>query len=65
LQKAYRGLGYREGDFPVAEKLAAQILSLPMYPNLTAVQQVQVVDQVAEHVRKIGRAPKDAEVSAA
>jgi len=55
LQKAYRGLGYREGDFPVAEKLAAQILSLPMYPNLTSEQQIDVVERIAEHLKASGR----------
>lgn len=47
LQKAYRGLGYREGDFPVAERAAREILSLPMYPGLTSEQQDRVAEQVA------------------
>ena len=34
LQPAYRYLGYQLGDFPVAESLCEQILSLPMYPGL-------------------------------
>ena len=34
LQEAYRDLGYHKGDFPVAERCAEQILSLPMYPEL-------------------------------
>jgi dTDP-4-amino-4,6-dideoxygalactose transaminase len=34
LQPAYQFLGYRQGDFPVAEALSAQILSLPIYPGL-------------------------------
>ena len=34
LQPAYRYLGYQLGDFPVAESLGEQILSLPMYPGL-------------------------------
>jgi dTDP-4-amino-4,6-dideoxygalactose transaminase len=32
LQKAYQGLKYSKGDFPVAEKVAGRILSLPMHP---------------------------------
>ncbi|MCM8778431.1 MAG: DegT/DnrJ/EryC1/StrS family aminotransferase [Candidatus Omnitrophica bacterium] len=35
LQRAYKELGYRKGDFPVAEKIAQEVLSLPMYPHLT------------------------------
>jgi dTDP-4-amino-4,6-dideoxygalactose transaminase len=36
LQPAYRDLGYHRGDFPITEQAAEQILSLPMYPELTA-----------------------------
>jgi dTDP-4-amino-4,6-dideoxygalactose transaminase len=39
LQKAYRALGYDKGDFQVTEKIAPEILSLPMYPQLTRDQQ--------------------------
>jgi dTDP-4-amino-4,6-dideoxygalactose transaminase len=35
LHPAYRDLGYREGDFPVAERFSAQVLSLPMYAEMT------------------------------
>lgn len=35
LQKAYKGLGYKQGDLPNAEYLAAHCISLPMYPQLT------------------------------
>jgi dTDP-4-amino-4,6-dideoxygalactose transaminase len=35
LQEAYRDLGLGKGSFPVTEKLADEILSLPMFPELT------------------------------
>jgi len=50
LQKAYRALGYREGDFPVAEKAAAEILSLPMYPHLSHAEQEYVAEKVMAHL---------------
>ena len=46
LQAAYKDLGYKEGDFPVSERLATEIVSLPMYPSLTAEQQKCVVEEV-------------------
>lgn len=46
LQRAYRSLGYKEGDFPVAEKVAMEILSLPMYPELKPSEQKRVVQEV-------------------
>jgi dTDP-4-amino-4,6-dideoxygalactose transaminase len=46
LQKAYASLNYRPGDLPVAERVAAEILSLPMFPQLTAEQQARVVEEI-------------------
>jgi dTDP-4-amino-4,6-dideoxygalactose transaminase len=46
LQKAYSAMNYREGDFPITEKVAAEIVSLPMFPQLTAEQQANVVDGI-------------------
>ena len=43
LQKAYEHLEYRAGDFPVAEKVAREIVSLPMFPQLMAEEQERVV----------------------
>ena len=51
LQEAYRYLGYREGDFPVAEKTAKQIMSLPMHPFLTGEQQKLIADKIKEAAR--------------
>jgi len=43
LQKAYASLGYHAGDFPVAERTASEIVSLPMFPQLSRDQQSRVV----------------------
>lgn len=45
LQKAYAHLGYKAGDFPVAEKAAQECLSLPIYPELSDAQ-IQRVSEV-------------------
>ncbi|MEU4115121.1 DegT/DnrJ/EryC1/StrS family aminotransferase [Kitasatospora sp. NPDC028055] len=44
LQPAFRPLGYRAGAFPVAERAAGELLSLPLHPHLTEAQQVRVVE---------------------
>lgn len=51
LQRAYRDLGHREGDFPVTEALARQILSLPMFPELTEEAIGRVAEEIAAHTR--------------
>lgn len=56
-QKAYAHLGYKTGDFPITEKVAPEIVSLPMFPNLTAEQQAEVVKAVtAACMEKAGAA---------
>jgi dTDP-4-amino-4,6-dideoxygalactose transaminase len=47
LQKAYASLGHTAADFPVAVQAASEVVSLPMFPQLTAAQQLRVVEQVA------------------
>jgi dTDP-4-amino-4,6-dideoxygalactose transaminase len=51
LQRPYNDLGYKQGDFPVAERLAAEILSLPMFPQLRLEQQQQVFEKIIEFIR--------------
>src|SRR5258708_1939541 len=50
LQEAFRGLGYTAGAFPIAEKLAEEFLSLPMFPELTTEQTQYVACCVNEAV---------------
>jgi dTDP-4-amino-4,6-dideoxygalactose transaminase len=61
LQEAYRGLGYHEGDFPVAERLSQQALSIPVYPELTN----EGIDRVARAIADFvgGTAAADSEES--
>ena len=46
LQNAYSRFQYSRGDFPVTERAAREIVSLPMFPQLTAEQQARVVDEI-------------------
>lgn len=48
LQEAYKTLGYSKGDFPVAEKMASEILSLPMFPELKESE----IEYITEHIKK-------------
>jgi dTDP-4-amino-4,6-dideoxygalactose transaminase len=48
LQKAYKDLGYQQGDFPVAEEAASHILSLPMFAGLSAAQQDRIAQKVLD-----------------
>jgi dTDP-4-amino-4,6-dideoxygalactose transaminase len=48
LQNAYKHLGFKPGDFPIAEQSCSEILSLPMFPQLTRMQQERVVNSVVK-----------------
>jgi dTDP-4-amino-4,6-dideoxygalactose transaminase len=50
-QRAYESLGYKVGDFPVTEKVASRIVSLPMFPNLTGEQQRRVASEVGRFLQ--------------
>ncbi len=52
LQKVYANLGYQPGDFPVAEKASREVLSLPMFPELTNAQIQRVADVVKDFFRR-------------
>lgn len=57
LSPAYAHLGFRSGDFPVAERAAAEVLSLPMFPGLSREQQARVVGALrltVEQVEQVG-----------
>ncbi len=47
-QEAFEYLGYKDGDFPVSEKISSQIMSLPMSPYLTKEQQDLVINTIKE-----------------
>lgn len=52
LQEAYRSLGYEPGAFPIAERCAAEFVSLPMYPELTETHVEMAVEGVREAVAR-------------
>jgi dTDP-4-amino-4,6-dideoxygalactose transaminase len=58
VQQAYVSLHYSAEDFPVAMKVAREIVSLPMYPQLTTKQQMRVVAEIrtflAQSIRELG-----------
>jgi dTDP-4-amino-4,6-dideoxygalactose transaminase len=55
LLDAYEGLGFRPGDFPVAERAASRVLSLPMFPELLPEQQLAVTAAVQAVTANPGR----------
>src|SRR5262249_17840092 len=51
-QNAYKQLGYRTGDFPNSERFASQIVSLPMFPQMSKDQVTRVIQAVKEATRR-------------
>lgn len=50
LQEAYKDLGYTKGDFPITEKYAKEILSLPMFPELTE-EEIEYISKTIRNFR--------------
>ncbi len=48
LQPAYQGLNYKIGELPIAEKLCSQVLSLPIFPEITFEQQKYVAEKIKQ-----------------
>lgn len=61
MQKAYESLNYAEDDFPVAKQVASEILSLPMFPQLSSEQQAKVVEQIFAFTHRKSVAPAQEE----
>ena len=57
LQTAYVSLSYNPGDFPVTEAVSPEILSIPMFPQLTALQQARVVREIVSFARETASKP--------
>ncbi len=51
LQNCYRELGHQKGSFPLSEQAAEEVMSIPIYPELTEAQQGYVVETIAEFYR--------------
>ena len=52
LQKCFSYLGYKKGDFPVAEKLCEEVLALPIYPEITEDEVSYVCEKIKEFYKK-------------
>jgi dTDP-4-amino-4,6-dideoxygalactose transaminase len=52
LQNCYRDLGHRKGAFPLSEQAADEVMSIPIYAELTEAQQSYVVEMIAEFYRR-------------
>jgi dTDP-4-amino-4,6-dideoxygalactose transaminase len=65
LQKAYASMGYGDGAFPVVERASREVVSLPMFPQLTPAQRRRVADAVHAFVALQGTGPTPVEATAA
>ncbi len=55
LQPAYVNLGFKQGSFPVSETLAKEILSIPIYPELTEDEHAYIVDNINQFFNKLSK----------
>jgi dTDP-4-amino-4,6-dideoxygalactose transaminase len=53
LQNAYKKLGFRIGDFPITERVAQEMLSLPIFPTLHADLQLEIADKIANFLSTV------------
>jgi dTDP-4-amino-4,6-dideoxygalactose transaminase len=53
LQPIYSGLGYRPGSFPITEQACSEVLSLPMFPELTEIQIEYVVSSLRSALEEV------------
>ena len=51
LQGAFAGLGYKEGDFPVTEKLAKTTFAIPVFPELNEEERNYIVNALKEAIK--------------
>ena len=63
MQKAYASLNYCLEDFPVARRIASEIVSLPMFPQLTVDQQAKVAEEVLAFTSKASDEPVESETN--
>ncbi len=63
LQKAYASLNYSPEDFPVTRRVAVEIISLPMFPQLAADQQIKVADKILAFTSKTPPRPSEGKVN--
>ena len=52
LQECFKDLSYKDGDFPISEKLSQKVLSIPVYSELSVEQKQFVVDKIKEYYEK-------------